>query len=502
LSNTNVIRINSGYIDADGANAVNWVIALGSSTNSIKGNIRVTQPGRTTIYADYQITSVSGIALNVTYLGGNGTLSPGQEFIISFARAGNLGNYGGDSLLWTLNAYSLGTTPSAAGTVNFNGADLASTSAIRINSSYIDADGASAVNWVTALGSSTNSIKGNIRVTRPEKTSDYADYQITSVSGSTLFVTYLGGNGTLPVGGNFIISFARAGNAGNYGGDSLLWNVNSYSSVTTPTPAGAINFNGTDLASTSAIRINSGYIDADGANAVNWVTALGSSTNSIKGNIRISRTIKTSDYADYQITSVSGSTLNVTYLGGTGTLPVGTSVMMSFARAGNAGTNGTLGATGATGATGPAGANGATGPTGPTGTVSAYAPPVSNTASGEIAFFGTGTGFTAGNVYYLNSSLSWTATNATNTTASLGMLAVAMGPTVGNGMLIRGYARYANPSYTASTSGSTLYMSTTNGGFTGVAPTTSGNVVRIVGYNVANGTTIYFNPDQTWVELV
>jgi hypothetical protein len=173
---------------------------------------------------------------------------------------------------------------------------------------------------------------------------------------------------------------------------------------------------------------------------------------------------------------------------------------------GPAGTNGTVGVTGPTGpagANGIAGANGATGPTGPTGTVSAYAPPVSNTASGEIIFFGTGSGFTAGSVYYLSSSLTWTAANATSTVNSLGMLAVAMGATVGNGMLVRGYARYtSNTSYSSSTSGSTLYVAKTNGGFTGVAPSGTGNVVRIIGYNVANGTTIYFNPDNTWVELL
>jgi hypothetical protein len=175
------------------------------------------------------------------------------------------------------------------------------------------------------------------------------------------------------------------------------------------------------------------------------------------------------------------------------------------------GPTGVTGRTGATGATGPAGTNGtvgvngATGPTGPTGTVSAYAPPASDgTASGEIAFFGTGTGLTAGNVYYLSSTFTWTATNATSTVNSLGMLAVAMGATVGNGMLVRGYARYSsNTSYSSmATTGSILYVAKTNGGFTGLAPSGTGNVVRIIGYTVKDSTTIYFNPDNTWVELL
>jgi hypothetical protein len=45
-------------------------------------------------------------------------------------------------------------------------------------------------------------------------------------------------------------------------------------------------------------------------------------------------------------------------------------------------------------------------------------------------------------------------------------------------------------------------MSTSDGLFTATAPTASGNVVRIIGHNIDNTSTIYFNPDQTWVELI
>jgi hypothetical protein len=52
------------------------------------------------------------------------------------------------------------------------------------------------------------------------------------------------------------------------------------------------------------------------------------------------------------------------------------------------------------------------------------------------------------------------------------------------------------------TSGQIMYLSTSASAFTATAPAASGNVVRILGYCVANGLTIYFNPDNTWVELV
>jgi hypothetical protein len=56
--------------------------------------------------------------------------------------------------------------------------------------------------------------------------------------------------------------------------------------------------------------------------------------------------------------------------------------------------------------------------------------------------------------------------------------------------------------------GTPLYMSTNYGRMTSIAPTSSGNVVRIIGYNFLNQETqanglniIYFNPDNTWIEL-
>ena len=48
--------------------------------------------------------------------------------------------------------------------------------------------------------------------------------------------------------------------------------------------------------------------------------------------------------------------------------------------------------------------------------------------------------------------------------------------------------------------GNRVYVGETNGTFTHTIPSTSGDVVRVVGY--ALGTSkIYFNPDNTWIEI-
>jgi hypothetical protein len=47
-----------------------------------------------------------------------------------------------------------------------------------------------------------------------------------------------------------------------------------------------------------------------------------------------------------------------------------------------------------------------------------------------------------------------------------------------------------------------LYLSDgTAGQATATAPDTSGDVVRIIGYNLGDDDEIWFDPDKTWVEL-
>jgi hypothetical protein len=70
-----------------------------------------------------------------------------------------------------------------------------------------------------------------------------------------------------------------------------------------------------------------------------------------------------------------------------------------------------------------------------------------------------------------------------------------------NGYVDSGFFNYAD-------SGTPLFMNTTYGDMTYLAPSQAGNVVRLIGYtfwNVdyqPNGLNIiYFNPDNTWIEL-
>ena len=50
------------------------------------------------------------------------------------------------------------------------------------------------------------------------------------------------------------------------------------------------------------------------------------------------------------------------------------------------------------------------------------------------------------------------------------------------------------------TAGDELYISTTSGTYTNTAPSATADIVRIIGYSL-NTTTIYFDPDNTYIEI-
>jgi hypothetical protein len=122
-----------------------------------------------------------------------------------------------------------------------------------------------------------------------------------------------------------------------------------------------------------------------------------------------------------------------------------------------------------------------------------------NGGYGDIVTFGTGS-LTAGKVYYLNTSLAWTLTDANAASGATGMLGVALGTAVSDGLVVRGYVR--NTAFT-STDGQILYLSTTTtGNLTSTAPSGALDIVRIVGYQIsATNDIIYFNPSNDWVEI-
>ena len=138
-----------------------------------------------------------------------------------------------------------------------------------------------------------------------------------------------------------------------------------------------------------------------------------------------------------------------------------------------------------------------------------FAPSSNNdgNAEGDIVFIGSTTSgesnVVEGRLYYLNASLNWSYADADAVSTSTNLLGVAIGSGAPGvvGMLLRGMVTVSvAPGEGA---GVPLYISTNAGQMTIEAPSGAGDVVRIVGYNVATGTNkqIWFNPDNTWIEI-
>lgn len=91
--------------------------------------------------------------------------------------------------------------------------------------------------------------------------------------------------------------------------------------------------------------------------------------------------------------------------------------------------------------------------------------------------------------------------------AATGMLTFVTDAASGDELLVEGVIKVSTATTTAllpttAKKGSPVYMSTTAGAVTNTAPSTAGDFVRVVGHVVdATNRTIYFKPDNTWLEL-
>ena len=128
-----------------------------------------------------------------------------------------------------------------------------------------------------------------------------------------------------------------------------------------------------------------------------------------------------------------------------------------------------------------------------------------NTGGGEVVTFGTEDGtdtLAAGRLMYLNTSGVWKYTDADAVaTGGSQLLGIALGTTVAEGILLRGYFDQVAYIEGAFAKGAPCYVSEAPGEVDFTVPSGSGDFIRIVGYGTDLANIIYFDPDKTWVEL-
>lgn len=119
----------------------------------------------------------------------------------------------------------------------------------------------------------------------------------------------------------------------------------------------------------------------------------------------------------------------------------------------------------------------------------------------------TSASITAGNLVNMTGAGAANVGAQSATASATGMLFMATDAANSNELLIEGVVKVSSTTTTSLMAtnakvGTPLYMSTTAGAVQTAAPSTSGDIVRVVGY-VMNATdrVIYFNPSVDWIEL-
>jgi hypothetical protein len=116
----------------------------------------------------------------------------------------------------------------------------------------------------------------------------------------------------------------------------------------------------------------------------------------------------------------------------------------------------------------------------------------------EILRYGS-TATSAGRLYYLNTSGSWSGADNSQSSSATPLIAVAAGNNSGNdGMIIRGMLK-PHTILNSPSIGDHVYLGT-GGQFDANAPTSSGSVKRALGHLVTSGI-IYFNPSVDFTDV-
>tara|TARA_Y100000034_G_C6784765_1_gene350995 strand:- start:278 stop:838 length:561 start_codon:yes stop_codon:yes gene_type:complete len=129
-----------------------------------------------------------------------------------------------------------------------------------------------------------------------------------------------------------------------------------------------------------------------------------------------------------------------------------------------------------------------------------------DTGGGEVVTFGTEDGtdtLAAGKLMYLNSSGVWKYTDADATaTSGAVLLAIALGTAVSDGLLIRGFFDAATLGDSSSfVKGGACYVGLAAGTISFTAPSSSGDVLRIIGHGTDLANVIYFDPSPDYIEI-
>lgn len=123
---------------------------------------------------------------------------------------------------------------------------------------------------------------------------------------------------------------------------------------------------------------------------------------------------------------------------------------------------------------------------------------------GDIAVFGTEDGtdtLAAGRLMCMNSSGVWKYADADAEATTNGLLAIALGTAVSDGLLLRGFFKLNSYVEGSFSSGQPVYVSEASGEIDFTRPSAAGQFVRVLGHASSESGVIWFSPSGDWLAL-
>ena len=227
VADVTAIAIDDTTADTGNPDIEAWIASWDDSTSTIKGQIRLVEPGTPANYAVFNITGLTNnsgwVQLTVAHVDSNGTFGNTDSIRVTFSRVGDKGDTGatgsGEGLELTFET-NTADSDQGAGKVWYNNGTVGSATVF-----YIDDVDANAVNinsFVDSWDDSGSTIKGRLVVKKQTAPENYHMFNVTGAvtSASTyskVAVTHVVSTGTISDGDAIFVSFSRTGDKGDVG---------------------------------------------------------------------------------------------------------------------------------------------------------------------------------------------------------------------------------------------------------------------------------------------
>ena len=234
VASVSAIAIDDTTADTGNPDIEAWIASWDDSTSTVKGWLRLVEPGTPANYAVFHITGLTNnsgwVQLAVTHIDSNGTFGNGDSIRVMFSRSGDKGDTGSQGIqgiqgdeagvLPYVFATSTSDADPTAGKLRFNHGTLSSVSQIFIDDQSNSSGNPDVSALLLTWDDSTNvNDKGTIVVSKKSALQNYFIGRLTSLVDASgyvkLVVTHVTSNGSFSADDDLLVEFQRTGNAGS-----------------------------------------------------------------------------------------------------------------------------------------------------------------------------------------------------------------------------------------------------------------------------------------------